>query len=242
MSRKVFISGGTGSVGRALVNLFTRAGHQVVFQYHLNEAEARALASDTGAQCIPIDFSKDACPRLNDIEVLINNAAINASRALAADVRIDDWDEHLRINLTWPFLFVKECIPYMKEKGWGRIINISSIYGLRACEGNLPYNVSKHGLSALTKTVAKEYGEYGISSNEICPGPIQSKLLTKIAQYHAKEDGISVADYFSALEEDIPSGRLAAPEDIAEAAGFLASESSGYINGVSLPVDGGLIA
>jgi len=242
MKKRVFISGGTGTVGRALVSLFSKAKYEVLFQYHSNTIEAGRLAKETGAQCIPIDFSKDPCPPLERIDVLINNAAVNSSRLLTAEVSIPNWNEHLSINLTWPFLFVKACLPYMMENRWGRIINISSIYGLRACEGNLPYNVSKHGLSALTKTVAKEYGNFGISSNEICPGPIDSELLTRIAQYHAKEEASSIEDYLSSLKEDIPIGRLATAEDIAEVALFLASDRSGYINGISCPVDGGLIA
>ena len=139
-------------------------------------------------------------------------------------------------------MLTKSFLPYMVKNRWGRIINISSIYGLRACEGNLPYNVSKHGLSALTKTVAKEYSQYGISANEICPGPIESKLLDRIAQYHADNEGESKSDYLALLANDIPGRRLATPFDVAATALFLASEQAGYINGVSIPVDGGLIA
>ncbi|HEY1708258.1 MAG TPA: SDR family oxidoreductase [Rhizomicrobium sp.] len=242
MTRSVFITGGTGSVGQALVREFREANYDVVFQWKSNGPLAEKLASETGAKAMPIDFSDRTVPDLDRIDILVNNTAINVSRALAADVTLNDWDVNLLVNLTWPFLLVQKCLPSMVANRWGRVINISSIYGLRAGEGNLPYNVSKHGLSALTKTVAREYGEFGISSNEICPGPIESELLTRIALYHKETEGTPIDEYFHSLAAEIPSKRLAVPRDVARVAVFLAAEDSGYINGTSIPVDGGLIA
>ena len=94
---------------------------------------------------------------------------------------MEDWDRTIALNLTAPFLLIRQCLPHMVRENWGRIVNISSIYGLRAVETNLPYTVSKHGLSGLTKTVAREYGAHGITCNEICPGPMKSRLLLSLA-------------------------------------------------------------
>lgn len=242
MARTVFITGGTGSVGRALVESFCLSGYRVFFQYNTNRTAAEELANAHGGTALSLDFSKTTSLDVEATDILINNAAVNISRVNTIDVTLEDWEKNILINLSWPFVLIKRFLPYMMHNRWGRIVNISSIYGLRACEGNLPYNVSKHGLSALTKTVAKEYGQYGITTNEICPGPIESDLLDRIAQYHTDKEGISKSDYFASIVEDIPAGRLATPADIAKAALFLASEQAGYINGVSIPVDGGLIA
>jgi NAD(P)-dependent dehydrogenase (short-subunit alcohol dehydrogenase family) len=130
----------------------------------------------------------------------------------------------------------------MTSRRWGRIINLSSIYGLRGTEHNLPYTASKHGLSGLTKTLAREYGDHGITCNEICPGPIASELLSRIGDYYFRHGGQTVEDFYSALASEIPLRRLAKPDDIAACAVFLAGENASYINGVSIPVDGGLIA
>ena len=128
------------------------------------------------------------------------------------------------------------------QRKWGRIINVSSIYGIRAVETNLPYTVSKHGLSGLTKTVAREYGPYGITCNEICPGPIESRLLDRIGRTNAAECNMSLEDYMSEVKEDMPTGKLVSPSDVTQMALLLASETSGSVNGSSIVVDGGMIA
>lgn len=242
MAKTVFITGGTGSVGEALVEAFSKSSFQVYFQYNRNRSRAELLAKTHGATAVHLDFLEDLKTVVDPTDVLVNNAAINISRVTTVEVGLSDWERNLRVNLTWPFLLVKHCLPYMIKKGWGRVINVSSIYGLRACEGNLPYNVSKHGLSALTKTVAKEYGGYGITCNEVCPGPIESELLDRIADYHVTTEGISRADYLQTLKNEIPSGRLVSPADVAHTVLFLASAQAKEINGVSIPIDGGLIA
>src|SRR3989344_2259013 len=156
MTRTVFITGGTGSVGRALVESFCLSGYRVFFQYNTNRTAAEELANAHGGTALSLDFSKMASLNVEATDILINNAAVNISRVNAIDVTLEDWEKNILINLTWPFVLIKKFLPHMMRNRWGRIVNISSIYGLRACEGNLPYNVSKHGLSALTKTVARE--------------------------------------------------------------------------------------
>jgi 3-hydroxybutyrate dehydrogenase len=175
------------------------------------------------------------------VDVLVNNAAVNDCRSKTTEVQLDQWLCTLAVNLTAPFMLCRSVLPGMVTRGWGRIINISSIYGLRGTENNLPYTVSKHGLSGLTKTVAREYGGCGITCNEICPGPVDSELLNRIASYYQDSEGTLPEDFNRSLATEIPVGRLASAEDIASCAIYLASESSGYVNGVSLPVDGGLI-
>ena len=128
----------------------------------------------------------------------------------------------------------------MVNNHWGRIINISSIFGIRGVDRNLPYTVSKHGLSGLTKTIAKEYARMGITCNEICPGPIDSEMIRRIAADKFREEGVNPQEYLSELENEIPAGRLSKVEDVTSLCVFLASKDAQYINGVSIPVDGGL--
>ena len=242
MSKKIFITGGTGSIGMALVKEFAQNDCQVTFQYSRNENRATEMQKEFGCTGWKIDFSKMQELREADFDVIINNAAINISSDLTIDTSIDDWNRTLLVNVTYQFLIVKQYLPTMQKKGWGRILNISSIFGLRGIENNLPYTVSKHALSGLTKTVAKEVGDSGVTCNEICPGPVTSELMTRIAEENERSSGQSIDDYFGELSEEIPLRRLANPAEIASLALYLASDGAGYINGVSIPIDGGLIS
>ena len=148
----------------------------------------------------------------------------------------------MAINLTAPFVLIQQFLPYMMRKKWGRIVNVSSIYGLRGVETNLPYTVSKHGLSGLTKTVAREYGAYGITCNEICPGPIRSRLLERVCADRAEASGVGLEEYMQEVEEELPTGKLVEASSVAEMALFLTSEAGESVNGASIVIDGGMIA
>jgi NAD(P)-dependent dehydrogenase (short-subunit alcohol dehydrogenase family) len=203
--RRVLITGGTGSAGQALVAAFATNGYSVTFQYLRDDTTAKRLERHYGAQPLRLDLEKDIVLRSIDFDVVINNAGINISDAATHQVSLDDWDRTLRVNLTAPWQVVRQCIPFMVKRKWGRIVNISSIYGLRAVEGNCPYTVSKHGLAGLTKTIAREYAAYGITCNEICPGPIDSNMMRTIAK---RSSSGSVEDYFKEVCEEIPARRL----------------------------------
>ncbi len=242
--RKILITGGTGDVGRALVTEFCRLGHEVAFTYAQRDAVASELESKTGARARKLDL---ACARFDEIageryDILVNNAGINITSVSTHEVSDGDWDATLALNLTAPFRLARACLPHMVAQRWGRIVNISSIYGLRAAEGNLPYTVSKHGMAGLTRTIAKEYAQFGVTCNEICPGPITGSMMRRIALEEGQATGQPPETYLADVVAGIPAGRMASPQDIALAAVFLASDSAEYVNGVSLPVDGGLIA
>lgn len=241
MSKEIFITGGTGSIGLALIREFVQNDYQVTFQYNRNDHIAAEIQREFGCNGWKIDFSKLQELREGDFDVIINNAAINISSELSHNVSVSDWNRTLLVNVTYPFLIVKKYLPAMLKRGWGRIVNISSIWGLRGVDTNLPYTVSKHALSGLTKTLAKETGEFGVTCNEICPGPVTSELMTKIAVENERCSGQAVEDYFRELSEEIPLRRLADPTEIASLAVYLTSDEAGYINGVSIPLDGGLI-
>lgn len=229
-------------MGRVLVEIFSNNGDFVAFLYNANERAALDLHSSFDAEPLQIDFgSSSTLPRSN-FDIVVNNAGVNITNQLSLDVSRHDWDRTLLINVTTPFLILQQCLPHMIANAWGRIINVSSIYGLRAVETNLPYTVSKHALSGLTKTIAREYAEHNITCNEICPGPIESEMMTRISQESAPLEGLSPEEYLNGVREEIPAGRMAQPLDVACLALHLASAEASYLTGASIPLDGGLIA
>lgn len=241
--RRVLLTGGTGSVGRALLFAFSKSGYEVAFQYHSNVPLATRLEAEFSATGIRLPAQGPLPPDFSaHYDVLVNNAGINITDSQPHEVSFSDWRVTMSVNLDFPFQLIQRCIPHMLSTGWGRIVNISSIWGLRATTENLPYTVSKHAMRGLTTTVAKEYAGHGVTCNEICPGPIYSEMITRIANTQAGSGGATAAEYIASLEGEIPSGRLARPEDIAALAVFLASDAAGQINGTSIPVDGGYIA
>lgn len=239
--RSVLITGGTGSVGMALIETFSRSGDTVHFQYYSNEERAKELERSFGSAGFRVDFLGDGRLPDQEFDVVVNNAGINITKSLSHEICDDEWEKTIRINLTMPFQIIRKYLPYMIRNRWGRIINISSVYGLRVCTNNLSYNVSKHGLSGLTKSVAKEYAQYGITCNEICPGPIESELMQRIAENKERTLGIPIGQYLDDVRQWVPAKRMAQPTEIAHLALFLASDVAAYINGVSIPIDGALI-
>ena len=242
MNKRVLVTGGTGSLGERLVRGFADAGNDVTFLYCNSEGRARVLVEATGATAVRCDLLHDVDLADTAVDVLVNNAAINVGSKLAGDLSLDVWECTIGVNLTAPFRLIQQCLPHMMGRRWGRIINMSSIYGLHATETNLPYTVSKHGLSGLTKTVAREYGEYGITCNEICPGPMRSRLLERVCAERASASGVDVEQYMREVVEEVPTGELVAPDTVAQMALLLASERASSVNGSSIVIDGGMTA
>lgn len=241
-SRLVFITGGTGSIGKALVKAFSENGDSVVFQFCNRKEIANELETTYTAKGVQIDLSENFIPPDYSFDIIINNAGINIINVISHEVELSQWNKTLAVNLTAPFIICKAYLPSMVKNRWGRIINISSIYGLRGVDWNLPYNVSKHGISGLTKSIAKDYGAQGITCNEICPGPVNSEMMQRIGSEEAQSQGLSTEEYLKEYAKQIPAKRLAEPWEISSLALFVASPSADYLNGVSLPLDGGWIA
>ena len=229
----LLITGGTGSVGVELVKRFSSDNkYNVTFTYHANEEKAKELAHQYKCEAIKLESISDS------YDVIINNIGIVNSLVPCEDVCIENWNETLQVNLTLPFSIIKKNLPHMRRQGWGRIINISSVYGVRAEEDVTPYAVSKHGLMGLTKSVAKEYAQYGITCNAICPGTIISNLSERLADHYTScpEER---EEYFEELREAVPAKRLVHPKEVADFAFFVASNEAAYINGATLMIDGG---
>ena len=233
---KVLVTGGTGSVGTELVRLFSqKKNNNITFSYYTNKEKAASLAKEYSCNAVLIeDIGKD-------YDIIINNAGIVNSLVRCEDINIEHWEETIRVNLTLPFKIIKSNLPYMRQQGWGRIINISSIYGVKAEEDVTPYTTSKHGLIGLTKSVAKEYAQFGITCNAVCPGTIVSELSDRIADFYTQTP-TERQEYFNALCDAVPAKRLVYPSEVANLAVFLASDEASYINGATLLIDGGYTA
>lgn len=236
--KRVLITGGSRGIGRAMVELFAAQGYLVAFTYLHSEIEARALAEKTGALAIRADAEKEneilcsvaeAEAALGGIDCLINNAAVSAF-SLITDTATEDWERMLRINLTAPFLYSRAVLPAMLRKGFGRIVNISSMWGLVGASCEVPYSAAKAGLIGFTKALAKEVGPGGITVNAIAPGVIETDMNRALSE-----------EALDALQEETPLCRLGKPEEIAHAALFLCSENAGFITGEIMNISGGFV-
>lgn len=238
---RVLVTGGTGTLGEAVVVAFAKAGHQVFFQYHRNVEAAERLADTFGATAFKIDFSGDFELPAADFDVLVNCAGINVSEEKAHAVDPVVWDRMLRVNVTVPFLLSQAIVPGMLRRGWGRVINVGSIYSLRGATNRAPYVASKHALSGLTKVMALEYATTGVTCNEICPSAVDSDMINRIARVRAGRRGTTVDDVLDEYRSMNPFGRMATAAEVASVVLYLAGREAGFINGASIPVDGGQI-
>ena len=236
--KTVLITGGSRGIGRAMVELFSEKGYSVAFTYKSSETEAKSLAEATGAICIKADSAiesevlsavKLAEESLGHIDCLINNAGVS-SFSLFTDLTLEDWNRCLSVNLTGAFLYSKAVIPSMVSRKQGRIINITSMWGLVGASCEVHYSAAKAGLIGMTKALAKELGPSGITVNAIAPGVINTDM----------NKALSDADK-AALVEETPLMRLGEPRDIAEAALFLAGEGASFITGDVLNISGGFV-
>jgi 3-oxoacyl-[acyl-carrier protein] reductase len=236
--RSVLITGGSRGIGRAMVELFAKEGYRVAFTYLSSQTEARELSARTGALALLADCEREdailsavaeAEAALGSIDCLINNAAISGF-SLLTDITTEEWDRFLRVNLTAPFIFSRAVLPAMIRKGQGRIVNITSMWGLVGASCEVHYSATKAGLIGFTKALAKEVGPSGITVNAIAPGVIETDMNRALSE----ED-------LSALREETPLSRLGKPEEIARAALFLCSEDAGFITGEIMNISGGFI-
>ncbi|MCX7571573.1 3-oxoacyl-ACP reductase FabG [Tumebacillus sp. DT12] len=237
------VTGASRGIGRAIALHLAAAGANVVINYRQNETLAVDVVStcrqfDVQALAVRADVSQaqevaslvqTAAVNIGPPTILVNNAGI-ARSGLLLDTTEDEWDALMNANLKSPFLCAKAVLPYMIQNGYGRIINISSIWGLAGGSFEVAYSASKGGLISLTKALAKEMGPSGITVNAVAPGAVQTDMLG-----HLDPEALQM------LAEETPVGRLGTPEDVAAAVLFLALPTSSFITGQVLSPNGGLI-
>ena len=236
--RNVLITGGSRGIGAAMVKSFSEAGYKVAFTYKNSDSAARQLEVSYGALAIRADSEspsdielavKEVEEKIGSIDILVNNAAVSSS-GLITDISLDEWNRVMNTSVTASFLYSKSVLSQMINKKWGRIINISSMWGIVGASCEVHYSTAKAALIGFTKALAKEVGPSGITVNSIAPGVIDTDMNSD----YSPED-------IAALADETPLGRIGKPEEIASAALFLASDSASFITGEIMNISGGFI-
>lgn len=240
--RVALVTGAGGGIGRAIAVKLAKDGYTVVVHYgHSDTAakETEELCKQEGANTLllqadltsaeQIDAMFDAiADRCGRLDVLVNNAGITKDN-LILRMKQKEFDDVIDANLFGPFYCMKRASKMMLRKKYGRIINISSVVGLRGNPGQVNYAAAKAGIIGMTKSLAKELATKGITVNAIAPGMIETKMTQELGQ-EARE----------ALLASIPCGQIGRGEDVAHAVSFFAAPESGYVTGQVLAVDGGM--
>jgi NAD(P)-dependent dehydrogenase (short-subunit alcohol dehydrogenase family) len=248
-NKVALITGGGSGIGRATALLFAREGASVAIA-DVNEKAAQAVADEikksSGHTLFePADVTRPAdCRRIVDrtmqefgrIDILFNNAGI-IRRATVLDLSEDDWDRVMEVNVKSIYLLSREVIPHMQKQGGGSIINTASGWGLTGGARAAVYCASKGAVVLLTKAMAVDHGSQKIRVNCICPGDTDTGMLRNEAQQLGE-----AADRFLADAAKRPLGRIGSPDEIAQAALYLASDASSFVTGTALVVDGGGLA
>lgn len=234
--KTALITGGSRGIGAATVRAFCQAGYAVAFLYRSHHEAAQAVAAETGATALLCDVAdpeavKRACAqalgRFPHLDVLINNAGV-AQQKLFTDVTDEDWRRMVDVNLSGAFYVTRAVLPGMISRKSGSIVNVSSVWGRVGASCEVPYSAVKAGVVGLTRALAKEVAPSGIRVNCVCPGVIQTEMLS----------GFS-AEELETLAQETPMGRLGTPEDVARAILWLCGEDASFIIGQALGVDGG---
>lgn len=234
--KRAFVTGGSKGIGAAIVRSLTSEGAEVVFAAR-DEAGAEAIAAETGATAVifdllDLDQTFKAVSDNGPFDILVNNAGMD-QHAFFTQTTQDDWRYLLTVNLEAVLATTQASLPPMQEKGYGRIINISSEAGRVGSRGGSVYAAAKGGVHAFTKSIARENGRKGITANVICPGPIDTPLLRTAVEQGGDK-------LLAAMESATVMNRLGTPEEVAALVTFLAGEPAGYITGEVIGVSGGM--
>jgi acetoacetyl-CoA reductase len=236
MARTALVTGGTRGIGRAISERLMADGMTVATIYGSNDEAAEDFRRATGAtarRCDVADFA--ACAEavraieaeVGPIDVLVNNAGVTRD-AMAHKLSEADWHTVLRINLDSMFNMSRQVLEGMRGRGFGRIVNISSINGQKGQLGQANYSAAKAGVIGLTKALAQEGAAKGVTVNAIAPGYIATAMTEKMSP-----------EVLDRIVAGIPVGRMGKPEEVARCVSFLASEDAGFITGSTLAVNGG---
>ena len=239
MTKTVLITGGSRGIGKGAAELFHKNGYNVIINYNNSEKDALELAKSLpGSIAIRGDVSKEedvkamlekAIAHFGKIDVVINNAGV-AFTKLITDTTLTDWENLFGINVTGTFLVSKYAAEHMIKNHSGKIINVSSIWGVSGASCETCYSASKGAVISFTKALAKELGPSGITVNAVAPGFIDTDMTKNIS----KEDR-------EAFCEETPLGKIGTPEDVAKLLLFLASDGADFITGQIIGCDGGVI-
>lgn len=243
MSKTVVITGASRGIGRECARLFAQKGYNVVINYNNSEDRARELCDELisqgfSAAMVKADVSVSAQAKklidkavelFGSIDVLVNNAGIGEQR-LITDVTDEIWERMIGVNLNAVFYCTRQALKHMINKKSGKIINISSIWGICGASCEVHYSAAKAGVIGFTKALAKEVGLSGITVNCVAPGVIETEMNKALSK-----------DDLEALCDETPVGRLGTPKDIASTVLFLAEDTGSFITGQVISPNGGFV-
>ena len=236
MARVALVTGGTRGIGRAIVERLTADGIKVAAGYSGNDAAAEELKRATGAMVVKGNVGNFAdCQRaveavtkeLGPIDILVNNAGITRDGVFHRMTH-EQWSEVIVVNMDSLFNMTRQVIEGMREREWGRIINISSINGQKGQVGQTNYSAAKAGMIGFSKALALENAKKGVTVNVIAPGYIDTEMVQAVPE-----------KVLEAIIGQIPVGRLGRGDEIADMVAFLAGERAGYVTGTTLSLNGG---
>jgi 3-hydroxybutyrate dehydrogenase len=250
-----FITGGGRGIGRAIALAFAREGANIVVAARTRDQIDQAAAEarkQPGVEALAVECDvRNSAGVLSSFaqvkekfgrgpDILVNNAGV-VRTALFVNTDEEMWVQHLNTNLGGTFRCTHAALPGMIERGWGRIINIASIAGKTGAPYIAPYAASKHGVLGLTRSLALEVADKGVTVNAICPGYVDTEMTSRGIENIVEKTGRSADDALKMLEKMSPQNRLVTPEEVAAVAVLLASEEGRGINGQAINVDGGTV-
>jgi len=236
MTRVAIVTGGTRGIGEAISIALQAQGRRVIANYAGNEEKSRAFSEVTGIPSMRWDVGDhDATlaavakivEHYGPVDIVVNNAGITRDAVLHR-MSYDDWNEVMRINLGGCFNMAKATFPGMRERGWGRIVNIGSINGQAGQYGQVNYAAAKSGIHGFTKALAQEGAKYGVTVNAIAPGYIDTDMVAAVP-----------AAVLEKIVAKIPVGRLGHADEIARGVAFLTSEDGAFVTGSTMSINGG---
>jgi 3-hydroxybutyrate dehydrogenase len=255
--KTALVTGSTSGIGLGIARALAEQGANIVFNGFGDAQQIEKLHTEVGAQFgvrtayHNADMSKPAeieammafaGEKFGGVDVLVNNAGIQYV-ANVEDFPTEKWDAIIAINLTSAFHTSRLALPGMKQKNWGRIINLASVHGLVASAQKSAYVAAKHGLVGFTKVTALETAQTGVTCNAICPGWVLTPLVQKQVDDRAKREAISIEEAKKALlAEKQPSGEFVTPEELGALAVFFCSPAANQVRGVAWNMDGGWTA